>query len=71
MIRRPPRSTPFPTRRSSDLLKTKIYAYVDTLLSKRDEDFAKEDKRDYLNTDHWNLSHDYLNPLESFLESYL
>ena len=52
-------------------LKTKIYAYQDTLLSKRNSDMAKEDSRDYRNPDHWNLDDKYLEPLKKFLSSHL
>jgi hypothetical protein len=51
--------------------KTKIYAFVDTLVSKNDEKFAKEENRDYLNTNHWDLTLNYLTPLKSFLLSYI
>lgn len=47
-------------------LKTKVYAYVDTL-DKDDEGIANEKKRNYLNKDHWNLDHPSLNPLKDFL----
>lgn len=47
--------------------KTKIFAYTDALLPKRDEKFAKEEFRDYLNTDHWDLDSDALLPLREFL----
>ena len=52
------------------VLKTKIYAYTHTLLSKENEKFAKEDERDYLNKEHWDLSNSYLNPLKEFLNKY-
>ena len=52
-------------------LKTKIYAYQDTLLSKRNSDMAKEDSRDYRNPDHWNLDDKYLEPLKKFLSPHL
>ena len=52
-------------------LKTKIYAYQDTLLSKRNSYMAKEESRDYRNPDHWNLDIKYLEPLRKFLSSHL
>ena len=51
-------------------LKTKIYAYQDTLLSKRNSYLAKEESRDYRNSDHWNLDNKYLEPLRKFLSSH-
>jgi hypothetical protein len=51
--------------------KTKIYAYVDTLVSKNDEKLAKEEHRDYLNNEHWNLHSEELNPLKEFLQKYV
>ena len=51
--------------------KTKIYAYIDTLITNRKEDYkAKEKDRDYRNFNHWNLNNEYLNPLFSFLSKY-
>jgi len=52
-------------------LKTKIYAYQDTLLSKKNSYMAKEDSRDYRNPDHWNLDDKYLEPLKKFLSPHL
>ena len=52
-------------------LKTKIYAYVDTLLEKKNEKLAQEANRDYTNPDHWNLDHEALDPLKGFLSTYL
>lgn len=51
--------------------KTKVYAYVDTLISKNDEKLAKEENRNYLNTDHWSLGSAALKPLKDFLEAYI
>ena len=51
--------------------KTKIYAFVDTLVSKKNEELAKEGNRDYLNKEHWDLTHNYLKPLKSFLLSHI
>jgi hypothetical protein len=51
--------------------KTKIYAYLEALLksSKKQKEKIKEAKRDYLNSDHWDLNSDYLKPLKEFLTS--
>jgi hypothetical protein len=49
--------------------KTKIYGYLETLLgnTKAEKEKIKEQKRDYKNTEHWNLNADYLSPLKTFL----
>jgi hypothetical protein len=49
--------------------KTKIYAYVSVLVSEKDSDQAKENKRDYLNSAHWDLNSSYLDPLKAFLQT--
>jgi hypothetical protein len=53
--------------------KSKIYVYLEALLGKtRDEkEKAKDPKRDYKNTDHWNLDADALQPLQEFLKRHL
>jgi len=53
--------------------KSKIYAYITFLLDKtnKEKDKAKDQNRDYSNTEHWNLDSDYLEPLKSFLNKYL
>ena len=53
--------------------KTKIYAYLETLLgkSRSQKELIKEKNRDYENTQHWNLDSDYLEPLKDFLSIYL
>lgn len=51
--------------------KTKIYAFVDTLVSKNNEKLAQEPNRDYLNKDHWDLTHAYLQPLKDFLLNHI
>lgn len=50
--------------------KTKIYAYLETLLgkSRNQKKLAKDANRNYENTQHWNLDADYLKPLKEFLE---
>jgi len=49
--------------------KTKIYAYLETLLgkSKAQKELVKDAKRNYENTQHWNLDSEYLEPLKEFL----
>lgn len=50
--------------------KTKIYAYLEALLgtSNNQKEKIKEANRNYLNTNHWNLNADYLNPLKEFIQ---
>lgn len=51
--------------------KTKIYAYLETLLgkSKTQKEQIKDANRNYENTQHWNLDAEYLDPLKEFLEN--
>ncbi|MBO7415631.1 MAG: hypothetical protein J6U22_03555 [Bacteroidaceae bacterium] len=53
--------------------KTKIYAYLETLLgkSKSQKKLIKEQERKYENSAHWNLDSEYLVPLKGFLCSSL
>lgn len=56
--------------------KSKIFAYLDALLPHNNKDNNKKDliqeaNRDYRNTDHWDLKHEYLNPLKEFLTKFL
>ena len=48
------------------ILKTKIYAYLDTL-DKADIGIAKEGTRNYFLPGHWDFKSDYLIPLKDFL----
>lgn len=50
--------------------KTKIYGYLEALLgeSKSQKELIKEPKRNYENTQHWNLDAAYLGELKGFLE---
>ena len=50
--------------------KTKIYAYLETLLgkSKAQKELVKDAKRNYENTLHWNLDAEYLEPLKEFMD---
>lgn len=50
--------------------KTKIYAYLETLLGKTrsQKKLIKDPNRDYENTQHWNLDAEYLAPLKEFME---
>lgn len=52
--------------------KSKIYGYLEALLSssKSQKEFIKERKRDYKNTDHWDLNSEHLINLKSFLDIY-
>jgi hypothetical protein len=50
--------------------KSKIYAYLEALLPPNKIEFLKDTKRNYRNTDHWNLDDPYLNPLRSFILSH-
>ena len=49
--------------------KTKIYAYLETLLgkSKSQKRLIKESERKYENPQHWNLDAEYLEPLKEFI----
>lgn len=49
--------------------KTKIYAYLETLLgkSRSQKNLIKERERKYENPQHWNLNAEYLEPLKAFL----
>lgn len=52
------------------VLKTMVYAYLDTLLPRSKEKYAKEENRDYTNDEHWNLSYQVLTALKEFLRPY-
>ncbi len=49
--------------------KTKIYAYLETLLgkSRSQKKLIKDANRNYGNTQHWDLDSEYLEPLREFL----
>lgn len=49
--------------------KTKIYAYLETLLgkSRSQKKLIKDPNRNYENRQHWNLDADFLKPLKEFL----
>ena len=53
--------------------KTKIYAYLETLLgkSRSQKKLIKDPNRDYENTQHWNLDAEYLEPLKEFVTIHL
>ena len=53
--------------------KTKIYAYLETLLgkSRSQKKLIKDANRNYKNTRHWNLDAEYLEPLKEFLQKWL
>ena len=50
--------------------KTKIYAYLETLLGKTrsQKKLIKDANRNYENTQHWNLDAEYLEPLKEFMD---
>ena len=50
--------------------KTKIYAYLETLLGKTrsQKKLIKDANHDYENTQHWNLDAEYLKPLKEFID---
>jgi len=59
----------------SPVIKSKIFAYLDALLpsanKKNDKnDLIQDAKRNYRNVAHWNLRHEYLNPLHNFLQRF-
>jgi hypothetical protein len=51
--------------------KAKVYAYLEALLPVSENENIRIGKRDYLNAEHWDLNHPFLNPLKAFLEKYL
>lgn len=53
--------------------KTKIYAYLETLLgkSRSQKKLIKDANRNYENVKHWNLDSEYLKPLKEFLDKNL
>ncbi|HTE12396.1 MAG TPA: DUF3226 domain-containing protein [Chitinophagaceae bacterium] len=56
--------------------KSKIFAYLDALLPQKNKKNNKEDliqdaNRNYKNKEHWDLNHNYLNPLKDFLSQHL
>ena len=62
-------STKTPPTLTIPAKKTKIYAYLETLLgkSKTQKKLIKDANRNYENTQHWNLDAEYLEPLKEFL----
>ncbi len=55
----------------SPAIKTKVYAYVDSLNKKRKLKIANEDQRDYSDKYFWNLGAPELYPLINFLKEHL
>ena len=53
--------------------KTKIYAYLETLLgeTRTQKELIKDPNRNYENALHWNLNAEYLDPLKEFLKNKL
>ena len=62
-----------PTTPTSPAKKSMIYGYLEALLgtSKSQKDMIKEKNRNYTDKNHWNLMSEALQPLRSFLSSYL
>jgi hypothetical protein len=57
------------------VLKSKIYAYLDALIPENEKanyktDPRRDELRDYTNNAHWNLEHEYLQPLRNFLSPF-
>lgn len=55
----------------SPLIKSKIFAYLDALLPTKNKqpdkyNLIQDANRDFKNTAHWNLQHEYLNSLKEF-----
>lgn len=60
------------TGHQTPVIKSKVFAYLDALLpsayKKNDKnDLIQEKNRNYRNANHWNLHHEFLNPLKEFL----
>lgn len=60
----------------SPVIKSKIFAYLDALLpavnKKNDKnDLIQDNNRNYRNSEHWNLNHEFLNPLKEFLSQHI
>ena len=51
--------------------KAKIYAYLEANTSKHKSESINEEKRNYNNTELWNLKSEYLSPLKLFLSKHL
>jgi hypothetical protein len=54
---------------------SRIYSYLDMLLidkykDEKGKDLRKEEFRNYRNVNHWNLHHEFLNPLKEFLNPF-
>ncbi len=54
------------------VIKSKVFAYLDALLTDKNKkgnkhDLIKEANRNYRNSAHWDLHHEYLQPLKAFL----
>ncbi|MBP9095810.1 MAG: hypothetical protein KBG21_04320 [Ignavibacteria bacterium] len=52
-------------------LKSKVYAYLETLYPKSKQDLIKDSKREYKNTEIWNLECEYITPLKDFLSNHI
>lgn len=49
--------------------KSKVYAYLESIKG-YDKNRIREDKRDYINKEIWDISNDFLNPLKKFFNKY-
>jgi hypothetical protein len=54
------------------VIKSKVFAYLDALLASKNKkndkrDLIQDKNRNYRNTEHWDLKHEFLNPLKVFL----
>jgi hypothetical protein len=59
----------------SPVIKSKVFAYLDALLPSSNkkgnkQDLIQEANRNYRNPAHWNLHHEYLQPLHNFLSPF-
>ncbi len=51
--------------------KAKVYAYLEALLPVAEKEKIHTGRRNYLNAEHWDLNHPFLNPLKEFLKKHL
>ncbi len=51
-------------------LKSKIYAYLETLVPQNDKNLIQDEHRNYHNTEHWDLESPHLKPLRKFFNTH-